>query len=521
MSPGSKSHLLEEQSRSQARNDSSVLLRVSENQQDRGCLLSKGELTPTVIPPAMNSSHPSISQSIPTSPCSGDSYLPATHTKSPHLTKSLLVRPEDHRGDEESGGGGEEEGSREKETPYDTEMPRRKRDLAAFWLLGFCNNFTYWVMITAAYDLLAVQDHGYGERSSLAAPFGQPLNGSLEVTVGLPSWINDSFVNTFSCQQHSTGAILVADTLPAGALTLAAPFTLLLGVGVRVWLLTALCIASYLVLGLASSSFVFLGVAFASASRGFSDTTFLGYASNYHKHVLSLWSSGTGVATFVGPLLFSAMTTYGLHPRHALLSFLVVPVLIVFSYWCVLTRSQPLRGPGDLDRVDSVALVSEEEIEGKKQKMAAVIKEKIFLFGLELVYFPASQLSHAQQYSWSITTRCLGTLISRSSHKLFLLPSTWLYSLFALGIMALVGTEAQYHYLPSEYIIFALLLLQGLVEGAAFRHTVFTIHKKTSEEEREFCLAIFPISLFLPAMLAGFISIPTHDFLCRHHLYRQ
>lgn len=47
--------------------------------------------------------------------------------------------------------------------------------------------------------------------------------------------------------------------------------------------------------------------------------------------------------------------------------------------------------------------------------------------------------------------------------------------------MAVVGTEAHYHYLPSEYIIFALLLVQGLVEGAAFRATVFTLHKKVME----------------------------------------
>lgn len=54
-------------------------------------------------------------------------------------------------------------------------------------------------------------------------------------------------------------------------------------------------------------------------------------------------------------------------------------------------------------------------------------------FQLESVYFPASHLSHAQQYSWSITVRCLGTLISRSSHKLLLLPSTWLYCIFVVS----------------------------------------------------------------------------------------
>ncbi|MPC88341.1 hypothetical protein E2C01_083242 [Portunus trituberculatus] len=77
------------------------------------------------------------------------------------------------------------------------------------------------------------------------------------------------------------------------------------------------------------------------------------------------------------------MTTWGLHPRHALLTFLAVPLLIVFSFWCLLSRAQPVKGPSDLENVDSATLVcEEEEMEGKKQKMAARIKEKIFIFGL-------------------------------------------------------------------------------------------------------------------------------------------
>ncbi|XP_063867951.1 battenin-like isoform X2 [Scylla paramamosain] len=496
------------------------LIRATGDQEDSRCFLRGSDAyTPTVVPPAMNASYPSL----PRSPATTPPPLSPIHINPVHLAKSLLAHP-DNQKDEESGAErrkGEEE-TKKKVKPHSSRVPRRIRDLAAYWLLGFCNNFTYWVMITAAYDLLAAQHQGYSERSALAAPSGQPLNASLEVTVSLPGWSNDSFVNTFTCNRHSTGAILVADTLPATALTLAAPLTLLLSVGLRVWVLSIFCIVSYLVLGLASPDLVFLGVALASASRGLSDPTFLSHATNYHKNVLSLWSSGTGVATFVGPLLFSAMTTWGLHPRHALLTFLAVPVVIVFSFWCLLSRAQPLKAPVDLEKVDSVALVCEkEEIEGKKQKMAARIKQKIFIFGLEMVYFPASPLTHAQQYSWSITIRCLGTLISRSSHKLFLLPSTWLYSLIALVIAAVVGTEAHFHYLPSEYIIFALMFMQGLSEGASFRAAVFSLHNKTSEEDREFSMAIFPAFLFLPAMLAGFASIPTHEFLCHHHLYRQ
>ncbi|ROT66770.1 hypothetical protein C7M84_015182 [Penaeus vannamei] len=309
--------------------------------------------------------------------------------------------------------------------------------------------------------------------------------------------------------------------LPATALTLAAPVVLLVAVN------------------LAPPKFVFLGVALASASRGFSDTTFLGHASRYHEHVLSLWSSGTGIATFMGPLLYASLTTAGVKPKNALLSFLMVPAVIVLSFCCILSNHEDLSGRSDVEMVLEV-----ETDLPKKKSMAAKIQEKLDLFMraqkyifplsvfymmmyltnqglLEMVFFPGSILTHAQQYSWSNTTRCLGTLISRSAHKFFLIPNAWIYNGLALVILIVVGTEASYHYLPSEYIIFSLLFLQGLLEGAAFRTTVFRIQNKTTEKEQEFCLGVFPVSLFLPAVLAGLASLPTHDYLCENHLYAQ
>lgn len=48
----------------------------------------------------------------------------------------------------------------------------------------------------------------YGERSPPAPPHGQPLTASRDVTARLPGSSNDSFVNTFTCNQHSTGVRL-------------------------------------------------------------------------------------------------------------------------------------------------------------------------------------------------------------------------------------------------------------------------------------------------------------------------
>ncbi|KAK3877336.1 hypothetical protein Pcinc_017945 [Petrolisthes cinctipes] len=373
-----------------------------------------------------------------------------SNTDHEHTATSLLLAEEENEEQEKAegkreclrtdGDGGKEKKGRKRRITADTTdsgPPKRVRDLVAFWLLGFCNNFTYWVMITAAYDLLSVQSQSwshnlsdnsfpsfpdinsvqlpapsptttYTERSQQPPPSTLYSNSSITefidtdattttTTTTTTTWDNDStttttttttpttFDNTFRCLRHSTGAILIADTLPATALTLAAPLTLLLGVWERVWLLTGLCVASYLTLGLATPSLVFVGVALASASRGFSDTTFLAQASSYHKHVLSLWSSGTGVATFVGPLLYSLMTTAGLDPRHVLLVFLTIPLLIIVSFSCVLSHVKKAEGSsedveGQQLAAVAVVMASEQDLEDKTQKTVALVKEKLYLF---------------------------------------------------------------------------------------------------------------------------------------------
>ncbi|XP_076055776.1 battenin-like [Oratosquilla oratoria] len=443
----------------------------------------------------------------------------------------------------------------------DHKVPRRRRDLAAYWLLGFCNNFTYWVMITAAYDLLTLQPRQVVSTRTERHSGGSDLNleGDLLSTNGSSSTSSSSLSspsnshNSFSCLRYSTGAILVADTLPATTLTIVAPLLQAIPTDVRVVLLGALCVAAYLTLGLANPDYVFLGVALASASRGLSDASFLGHASHFHKHVLSLWSSGTGVATFVGPLLYSALTTAGLPPRTALLSFLAVPSIIALSFWCLLSRATGSSSRGcwrrctgdgpnpEGDTEDEVNL-TEDPGAPAPDKLAAALKKKVFLYMralgyvgpltafylimyftnqglLELVYFPASILTHSQQYAWVNTARCFGTLVSRSAHKFLLLPRMWMYVALAMAILVVVGCEAHYHFLPSVYVVVTLLLAQGILEGSAFRSSMFNIYNKTTPEERSFCLAVFPVSLFLPAVVAGLTAIPTQKFLCSIHRY--
>ncbi|KAK4289985.1 hypothetical protein Pmani_037089 [Petrolisthes manimaculis] len=106
-------------------------------------------------------------KSTPTHITSNHQHTTTTTT----TTTSLLLAGEENEeqegqenveGKRKDGDGGKEKKGRKRKITTDTTTdsaghPKRIRDLVAFWLLGFCNNFTYWVMITAAYDLLTVQ----------------------------------------------------------------------------------------------------------------------------------------------------------------------------------------------------------------------------------------------------------------------------------------------------------------------------------------------------------------------------
>ncbi|XP_066977136.1 battenin isoform X2 [Macrobrachium rosenbergii] len=369
---------------------------------------------------------------------------------------------------------------------------QRYRDTVAYWWLGFCNNFTYWVMITAAYDLMTLEYQGRPGEGLLP----DVLKNISEET-GL--WANDSSSsaeaeNPFNCQEQSTGAILVADTLPATLISLAGPLILLWEVNIRVALVTVLCAASYLILGLAQPWHVFLGVALASASRGFSDSAFLGHASNYPKQVLSSWSAGTGAATFLGPMIYSILTTGGLDPRHALLIFLAIPVITAVSFWCLLGHyEEDVSGKEIINHDEVEAVKPDQELEEKQNKMNR-FTENLSLFMKALKYISPLSLFYFIMY---LTNQGL------------------------LAILCIIGTEAYYHYMPSEYIVFTLLFIQGLIEGAAYRTTVFNIHNQASDKERRFCLGVFPFSLFAPALTAGFASMPVHNVFCKHHAFKM
>ncbi|KAF0314730.1 Battenin [Amphibalanus amphitrite] len=363
------------------------------------------------------------------------------------------------------------------------------RNLISYWILGFGNNFTYWVLITAAVDILA---------------------------------------------RTGAQALLVAETLPAASISISALFFLKLPVNVRVFLVVSLCLTSYLALAFSAHVWLdFAGVLCASVSRGFSDITFLSYAGQYERDVLSTWSSGTGAATFVGPLIYSAMVSAGFSPRRVLLTMVTVPIMMGLSFWVILGRPQPSEPGLQMKQLQARSMQPvEDSIKTRMLQRLRIMQTafklilplcvfylEMYFIGsglLELIYFTGGVwLTPSQQYSWYITIHCFGVMVARSGHKWFHTDKLWLPVIYQSMVLVFLLSEAHFRFLPSVWIMFGILLIQGLVEGTEFKSTMFKIYNEVDEADREECLAMMPVAFFFPAVMSGLAAIPAHTALCR------
>ncbi|XP_046683744.1 battenin isoform X1 [Homalodisca vitripennis] len=388
------------------------------------------------------------------------------------------------------------------------------RNLVAFWILGLCNNYGYVVMLSAAHDILAQHD-----------PNKHSQDGSV---------INTD-PDKRDCNYLSTGAILLADVIPSLLTKIIAPF-FPLWVHFRMVLIIVLGCAGYIIVGASQTQWVaILGVVCTAFSSGLGEATLLSYMAFFkNKNVISTWSSGTGGAGFFGSLSYASLTALGLSPSMTLYVLLVVPTLMAFSFWVILERPQ-LEDSDSSTVADTISAGNEERVplafttDSFSEKLKAIpplFKYMIplglvYLFeyfinqGLfELIYFDNIFINHAEQYRWYQVDYQIGVFISRSSVNLLKINATWLLAVLQ-GINVILFTfEALYSFLPNIYIVLAAVCWEGLLGGAAYVNTFHKINTEVAPEKREFSMAITSLADALGITIAGFLSMPAHNYIC-------
>ncbi|XP_076047498.1 CLN3 lysosomal/endosomal transmembrane protein, battenin isoform X2 [Oratosquilla oratoria] len=386
------------------------------------------------------------------------------------------------------------------------------RNLFAYWMLGLTNNFAYVIMLSAAHDILSKDFHGGGD---------DPGNGTAS---------NGS--NPRDCNTMSTGTILLADIIPSLIIKAIVPFITFGSHHQRITVVVIACSISFILVGAAVNEVMaIIGVACASLSSGLGEVTFLPYTSNFHRNTVSAWSSGTGGAGVFGALSYAGLTAIGLTPRATVFSMLVVPIIMSLNFWVVLehprgkrccSRNHSYSQELQLEHLES-SLTLKEKFRYVPRLLKFMIPLGIVYIGeylinqglMELVYFPSlSWLDHHEQYRWYQVIYQVGVMISRSSVHCFQIHHIWITSVLQWVNVILFLSTAITAWIGSIWVVFILIIWEGLLGGAAYVNTFYRIAMEVPQSHKHFAMSITTLADTTGIAIAGVIAIPVHNLIC-------
>ncbi|CEF68195.1 Battenin [Strongyloides ratti] len=436
------------------------------------------------------------------------------------------------------------------------------RNLIAFFLFGLCNNYAYVIMLSAAEDIMDRQKKDFNSISTSTIStnvgnhyytFDKTLNNS-------SNDVCHKVVTSRECTITSTGAVLLADILPALAVKLIFPFFAeKIPFGIRHFCICLLQVAAYFTVAYSTSvTMSLLGVVFAAIGSGWGEITYLALSSFYPKNTILAWSSGTGAAGLVGSFAYAGLTEpnwANLSPKNACLVMQIIPLIFGISYWIILRTSDEINKIS-IFKIQScfvnkkqtkIVDTSKNNVNSSVNIRKLTLKDKMkitvgllkFMIPLGLVYFfeylinqgltslivfdcsSGFYLSKASQYRWYQSVYQLGVFLSRSSINIFRIP---IWMLFVLPILQLLNFllftfEAIFYFIPHIGIIFGAIFFEGLVGGAAYVNTFDHIHKISKEDEKEFSLSVATQGDCFGITLSGFISIFLHNTICNTKFY--
>ena len=107
-----------------------------------------------------------------------------------------------------------------------------------------------------------------------------------------------------------------------------------------------------------------------------------------------------------------------------------------------------------------------------------------------------------------------GVFISRSSTPFLRIHTLYLPSLLQCLNLAILVAQALYGFIPSVWIVFAVVFWEGLLGGAVYVNTFAEISERVGVREREFSLGAVTVSDSGGICIAGFLAMGLEVGLC-------
>ena len=312
------------------------------------------------------------------------------------------------------------------------------------------------------------------------------------------------------------------------------------------------------------------GVVLASLSSGMGELSFIGLTHFYGPFSLAAWGSGTGGAGLIGAGVYAlATTTLGLSSKNTLFGSAFLPIIMLVSFFLILpkealNRQRSAAGPtkgasatrnqgdenadedgnredeGLLSNHDNTSTTSKLST-NTPQSWSSLLLHKFrrsrslffpYMLPLLLVYiaeytinqgvsptllFPLPSTPFKHYRAFYPTYNAIyqtGVFISRSSTPFIRLHNLYLPSLLQCVNLALLIAQALFDFLPSVWIVFAIVFGEGLLGGAVYVNTFAEISDRVRKEEREFSLGAVTVSDSGGICVAGFLGMALEVGLC-------
>lgn len=123
-------------------------------------------------------------------------------------------------------------------------------------------------------------------------------------------------------------------------------------------------------------------------------------------------------------------------------------------------------------------------------------------------------MDKSTQYRWLQVDYQLGVFISRSSVNIITIDKIWLMAVFQSVNVVLMLCQVIWWFMPSIWIVFAIVFWEGLLGGGAYVNTFYRMSKELPEAQRNFALGVVPVGDTVGIAVAGAIAIPLHNALC-------
>lgn len=369
------------------------------------------------------------------------------------------------------------------------------------------------------------------------------------------------------------GVVLLADVIPSFLTKLLAPYFIhAVPYSIRILIFVGLSAAGMLLIALTPSytdggtiSTKMAGVILASLSSGGGELSFVGLVHYYGPFSLAAWGSGTGGAGLIGAGAYAiATTSFGLSVKATILASACLPVVMLVSFFLILPL-EPLRSHAKGKQVNAITVraddaddVESEQREGLLSETASLgegftsydkgtsawsafehnlIRAKglffPFMLPLLLVYvaeytinqgvsptllFPLKETPFKHFRAFYPTYNAIyqaGVFISRSSTPFLRIHNLYLPSCLQVVNLVVLTVHALYDFIPSVYIVFAIIFWEGLLGGLVYVNTFAEISDTVPKEDREFSLSATTVSDSGGICIAGFISMAFEVWLCK------